>query len=129
MYPDIIPKYEVAKTISSPFDTAAVIGFEARNVRLGRDAIVLKGSEVIEQYEEKQRAELPGDLVDRIVSDGLELAVLGDEKVWCIKGMDLHSNTESKSVSRNGTTEFVESFSLDNKNVRSFFRFQVEVQN
>jgi hypothetical protein len=127
MYSEVIPKYAAEKTISDPDEPAEVIGFEARNVRLGKEAVILKGSEVIQEHQGAKRAEIPCELTDRIVADRLEFAILGDDVVWCMNGMDLHTTTTTV-VKPSGDESAREYLPLDSANIRSFYRYQVEVQ-
>lgn len=75
----INPTYEIRKTISSPDPQGGVIGFIARNKRMGRPALLMKESAVSDGV-----LAVPADSVDE---DGLgEVGVLQDDVVLAMTG-------------------------------------------
>lgn len=83
MYPKITPELKVKSTISHPLEKERVIGFNARNAKLGRRAVIIK-QEAIKDDKVLVPTRWSTDLIN---GDG-ELVALHDDTVLAMEGGD-----------------------------------------
>lgn len=90
------PKLKLQKTISHPIEDALVVGFEARDVTYGTDAVVLKGEEIPDEWTgndlEEEVWAVPSKVIE-MMENWHSLFVLTDEAVFAIEA-DSHDTAE-----------------------------------
>lgn len=83
MYPDITPELNVKSTISHPLEKERVIGFNSRNVKLGRKAVIIK-----EESIKEDKVLVPTRWSTDLINGDGELIALDGDRVLAMKGDD-----------------------------------------
>jgi hypothetical protein len=120
------PEYKVRETISSPFPPHKVLGFTARNVKHGRDAILLKGSTSIKT--EREVAEFPREYRELITEQGAELAVLLSDTVLVMQSDAFAEEHRLPTVNRKGISADMVDVSLQSGSFTEYQRDKVKLE-
>jgi hypothetical protein len=87
MYDSISPDLKLKGTISNPLDPAEVLGFEGRDTKLGRPAVVLKGP-AIRSYDGGEIVAVPEEYGKKITDSGWSVFLLESDRVQAMMGAD-----------------------------------------
>lgn len=116
----ISPTYEVRETISSPDPEAGVIGFQARNKRMGRAAVLMKAESVLDGT-----VSIPADSIDE--EEIGELAVLQDDTVLAMTGTEFKMAREGIELTPAKKAPQHFTVSTDHEHFQTFDRDKVGV--
>jgi len=83
MYANITPELKVKSTISHPLEKEKVIGFNARNRKPGREAVIIKEDAIRDE-----RVLVPTKWSTDLINGDGELIALHGEKVLAMTGED-----------------------------------------
>lgn len=124
MYPSISPSYRLESTINHYLYPEKIIGFKARNKKLGRPAVLLKEDAI-----QQNNVYLPEKTGDYIIEEKAELAILDDDTVRTISPHDFLKMGERRNVSDDsvGRDATVFTYSFECPNSRVWNESEVEV--
>lgn len=128
MYPSITPRLKVRETISNPANPVEVIGFVARNTKLGQKAIVMKDN-ALHHRDGDLFVAVPKKQAEELTKPSTELAVLANEEVLMMEGTDFSAEYRLRGFEGGSQTAEMMTVSLDNGKFRSFPENEVSVGN
>jgi hypothetical protein len=122
MYPNITPELKVKSTISHPLEKEKVIGFNARNAKLGRKAIVIK-----EDYIKDGKVLVPTSWSTHLINGDGELVVLDGGNVLTMTAKDFQQECSLHSIGE-GTLKLTLNYvPVNSPRFRAFDRSDVEI--
>lgn len=124
MYPNIAPDLKVRSTISHPIRSEEVIGFHARNTKLGRSAVVMK-----EDSLEDGTVIVPAEGSATLLNEDAELVVLDGDEVLAMEASDFATQREVRDVEGRGDATTVSIVSRDSEKFHSWDENVVDISN
>jgi hypothetical protein len=124
MYPQVTPLLELRETISSPFDSAKVLGFKGRNKRLGKSVIVMKDIAVGDNV-----VKIPMEQAGQIENEEAELAVLFGSSVKMMKPEDFGQEYRKVRVVKDSNAQKIAEIPMDSDSFRTFDEDRVDISN
>jgi hypothetical protein len=128
MYPNISPNLNVKQTISNPTNPVEVIGFTARNIKLGQSAIVMKDN-ALHHRDGELLVAVPIEQAESLKEKDSELAVLANEEVLMMTGSDFSTEARLRGFEGGGQAAQMMTVSINNGLFRSFPEDEVPVGN
>jgi len=122
MYPDITPELKVKSTISHPLEKERVIGFNARNSKLGRKAVIIK-----EEAIKDDKVLVPTNWSTGLINGDGELVALDGGRALAMKGEDFQHVCRLHSIG-GGTMKLTLNYvPVDSPPFRVFDRSDVSI--
>lgn len=121
---DTTPVLKLNTTISHPIETEKVIGFRARDTKIGLDAIVMKEAAI-----EGEMVLIPTGESDGLINDDAELVVLLDETVLLMDPSNFAVECGLHTVEGRGQTVQMNSVNLESEAFHDFDRDEIEISN
>jgi len=122
MYPNITPELKVKSTISHPLEKEKVIGFNARNAKLGCKAVVIK-----EDYIKDGKVLVPTSWSTHLINGDGELVVLDGDDVLTMTAEDFQEECSLHSIGE-GTLKLTMNYiPVNSPQFRVFDRSDVDI--
>ena len=122
MYANIKPELKVKSTISHPLEKERVIGFNARNAKLGRKAVIIK-----EETIKDGKVLVPTNWSTDLINGDGELVALDGDRVLAMTGDDFQHVCRLHSIGGGVMKLTMNYVPVDSPPFRVFDRSEVDI--